>query len=148
MSGTERFILTLPLAICLAGGTFGAVEAGAWRLLSNSPSLVLRMAPVLGFGLPVAAGNALPAVSKAVNSNLTHAAEQAAGRGVAPSVASAANGLRELSRQITASGFPAGTTRDTAHADRVLVPFGNAGYAVYQVAKNATAKLKTVLIAR
>jgi hypothetical protein len=35
---------------------------------------------------------------------------------------------------------------DTAHDDRNLVPVGNAGKAVYQVAKNETAKLKTVLL--
>ena len=44
-------------------------------------------------------------------------------------------------------GFPANAIADTAYVDRVLVPIGDNGVAVYQVAKNGTAKLKTVLIA-
>ena len=34
------------------------------------------------------------------------------------------------------------------YLDRVLVPIGNNGLAVYQVAKNGTAKLRTILIAK
>ena len=93
------------------------------------------------------AAKALPNVAKAVNSNLAHAAEQAAERKVFNSTSDAADALRSLSESITKNGFPAGTLQDTAYADRVLVPVGNNGMAVYQVGANGTAKLKTVLIA-
>jgi hypothetical protein len=63
-------------------------------------------------------------------------------------VKEAADALRDLSREITKSGLPEGTIRDTAHADRVLVPLKQGAYAVYQVAKNGTAKLTTVLVAK
>jgi hypothetical protein len=86
-------------------------------------------------------------VKKAVNSNLTHAAGRAAERGVFNTSADAADALRNLSKSITQNGFPAGTLLDTANADRVLVPIGNNGMAVYQVGANGTAKLKTVLTA-
>ena len=55
--------------------------------------------------------------------------------------------LREVSRFITQNGFSANSLTDTIRADRILVPFGNGDFAVYQMAKNGTAKLKTVLIA-
>ena len=45
------------------------------------------------------------------------------------------------------SGWPEGTIPDT-NPDSVLVPIGKGGYAVYQVMKNGTARLETVLIAR
>jgi RHS repeat-associated protein len=95
----------------------------------------------------VQAAKALPNVAKAVNSNLPHAVEQAVARGVFDSAKAAADALRALSQSITQNGFPAGTLADTAYADRVLVPVGNNGMAVYQVGANGTAKLKTVLIA-
>jgi len=53
--------------------------------------------------------------------------------------------LRALSTEIGTTGWPKGSIPDTAHIDRVLVPVGEAGMAVYQVGKNGTAKLKTVL---
>jgi len=90
----------------------------------------------------------LPAVSKAVNSKLQHAARRAVERGFFNSVNEAADALRALSKQITQNGFPEGAIADTAHADRVLVPLKNGAYAVYQVAANGTAKLKTVLTAK
>jgi hypothetical protein len=91
--------------------------------------------------------SSLPKVAKAVNSNLPHAAAQAAERGVFDSAGAAADALRDLSKSITQNGFPVGTLPDTAYADRVLVPIGNNGLAVYQVGANGTAILKTVLIA-
>jgi hypothetical protein len=45
-----------------------------------------------------------------------------------------------------ANGFPVGTIADT-NPGRVLVPFGDGGYAVYQITANGNAVLKTVLIA-
>jgi RHS repeat-associated protein len=103
---------------------------------------------VPGAGEEEGAVIALPKVVKAVNSKLAHAAERAAEHGISSSVEEAAEALRALSNEITKSGLPPGTILDSAHTDRVLVPFGKRGYAVYQIAKNATAKLKTVLIAR
>jgi RHS repeat-associated protein len=96
----------------------------------------------------VQAAKALPNVAKAVNSNLPHAVEQAVARGVFDSAQVAADALRALSQSITQNGFPTGTLADTAYADRVLVPVGNNGMAVYQVGANGTAKLKTILIAK
>jgi RHS repeat-associated protein len=92
--------------------------------------------------------NCLPAVQKAVNSNLPHAAQRAIERGFSGGADEAANALRQLSREITENGFPSGTISDTAKANRVLVPFKDGLYAVYQVGANGTAKLKTVLIAK
>lgn len=86
-------------------------------------------------------------VEKVVNSNLPHAIDRAVERGVFPDKKSAADGLRELSDKIKQDGFPTGTLQDTAHRNRILVPVGNNGLAVYQIGKNGTAKLKTTLIA-
>lgn len=100
-------------------------------------------------GIWVHNGCALLSVAKAVNSNMAHAVERAVEHGVSTDTKAAADALRDLSQQITkAKAFPAGTIADTAHVDRVLVPFGEGGYAVYQVGANGTAKLKTVLEAR
>jgi hypothetical protein len=84
-------------------------------------------------------------VSKAVNSNLIHAADRAVERGVFQSADEAADAMRALSKDITKNGFPEDAVLDTANADRVLVPIGKAGVAVYLVAKNGTGKLKNVL---
>ncbi len=94
------------------------------------------------------AGRALPVVNKAVNSNLSHAAERAVERGVFTSNRVAADALRDLSASISKSGFPSNSVWDTARMDRVLVPIGDGGMAVYQVAKNGTAILKSVLNAK
>jgi hypothetical protein len=84
------------------------------------------------------------AVTKAVNSDLPHAAQRAVERGVFANAKEAADALRQLSRQITKEGLPTGTIADPRRADSVLVPFGK-GKAVYEIAKNGTAKLRTVL---
>ncbi len=89
----------------------------------------------------------LPDVKKVVNSNLPHARDRAVERGVFPDAKSATAGLKDLSKQIKKNGFPEGTLLDTARADRVLVPVGNNGLAVFQVGSNGTAKLKTTIIA-
>jgi hypothetical protein len=91
--------------------------------------------------------NGFPSVKKVANSNLPHARDRAVERGVFPDAKSAAEGLKDLSNKIKKEGFPEGTLQDTAHADRMLVPVGNNGLAVYQIGKNGTAKLKTTLIA-
>jgi len=67
-------------------------------------------------------------------------------RGVYPDTKTASDSLKELGKQIEKNGWPKGTIPDTANADRVLVPAGNNGMVVYQMAKNGTAKIKTVLI--
>jgi hypothetical protein len=88
-------------------------------------------------------------LKKAVNSNLPHAIGRGVERGVFSSADEAGAALRGLTEQITQSGtFPVGTLVDTARTGRFLVPVGNNGMAVYQLAKNGTAKLKTVLIGR
>jgi hypothetical protein len=88
-------------------------------------------------------------ILKAVNSNMPHAVRQGVLRGIFENPKAASDALKTLSKNITKNkGFPADAILDTARADRVLVPIGKGGMAVYQVAKNLTAKLKTVLIAR
>ena len=89
----------------------------------------------------------IPKVIKAINSNLSHAAKRAAERGIFSTTKEASEGLRSLSATITKNKqFPFGTIRDTARSDRVLVPVGNKGRAVYQMMNNGKAKLKTTLI--
>jgi hypothetical protein len=83
-------------------------------------------------------GDPLPSVNKAVNTDIGHAAQRAAERGISPDAKTAADSLRNLSREITQKGWPEDAIQDAAHADRVLVPFGNNGYAVYQVLKNGS----------
>jgi hypothetical protein len=88
-------------------------------------------------------------LKKAVNSNLPHAIERGVERGVFKTAQEASEALRGLTVEISKTGtFPAGTLVDTARAGRFLVPVGDNGMAVYQLAKNGTAKLKTVLTAR
>ncbi|MCG8673138.1 MAG: DUF6531 domain-containing protein [Pseudomonadales bacterium] len=90
-----------------------------------------------------------PIVNKAVNSNLPHAAERAVERGIYPTQSAAREGLKSLSKDITKNkSFPAGSIVDPTNPTRVLAPVGNGGRAVYHVASNGTAKLKTVLISR
>ena len=90
------------------------------------------------------AGLDLP-VGKVVNSNMPHAAERAVGRAGFGSVQDARTALQEFAAGIERNGLPPGAIRDTAHADRVIVPnFGEGGAVVYQV-KEGTLKLKTVL---
>lgn len=155
-------------AVIVAGATVGI---GAYTIASSSTA-VARATASVGTGvdalvdwyygantlnLPAtmgacAAGGTLAAqqaVSKAVNSNLPHAIARGIERGVFSSADEAGAVLRSLTEQITRSGtFPAGTLDDTARPGRFLVPVGNNGMAVYQLAKNGTAILKTVLIGR
>jgi len=108
-----------------------------------------NLAPLgkLGVGVVGAVGKSvIGSITKAVNSNLPHAIERAVQRNIFPNKDVAAESLRNLTKQIDKNGFPANAIQDTAHADRVLVPIGNGGLAVYQVGANGTAKLKTTLI--
>ena len=73
-------------------------------------------------------------------------AQRAVERGFYSTVTAASDALRALSKGITKDGLPKGTLVDTAHSDRVLVPLKEGAYAVSQVLKNGTARLKTVLI--
>ncbi|MCP4347388.1 MAG: RHS repeat-associated core domain-containing protein, partial [Desulfobacterales bacterium] len=99
---------------------------------------------------PIIMGSSIKAcgIKKAVNSNLPHAVKRAVERGIFKSADEATDALKQLSKSITENGLPAGAILDSAHLDRVLIPIGNSGMAVYQIAKNGTAKLKTVLIAK
>jgi hypothetical protein len=87
-------------------------------------------------------------VKKAVNSNLQYAIERGVQRGIFGNAKQARNELKRLTKSIRKNGLPEGTIPDPAHADRVLVPIGNGGMAVYQIGKNGTAKLKNTLIAK
>ena len=86
----------------------------------------------------------LPAVTKAINSDIVHAAERAVERGVFNSLAEAKEALKALGKSFKANGLPPGTISDPKRQDSVLVPFGN-GHAVYEIMKNGTAVLRTVL---
>lgn len=96
------------------------------------------------------ADNRLPNVNKAVNSGIQHAGDQAVAKEiVARSERTVViNELKELSKTITKDGFPAGTVPDPgnviARNDSVLVPY-RGGAAVYEVGKNGTARLMTLL---
>ena len=84
-------------------------------------------------------------VDKVVNSNMPHAAERSVERAGFSTVQDARAALQEFGRQIEKSGLPPGTLRDTAHADRLIVPgFGQGGAVVYQL-RDGVLKLKTVL---
>ena len=85
-------------------------------------------------------------VAGLVAESLAHAAERAVGRLGFENVGSARSALQDLGQSIKSNGFPAGTIPDT-NPGRLLVPFGDGGYAVYQIASNGNAVLKTVLIA-
>jgi hypothetical protein len=81
-------------------------------------------------------------------SNMGHLDEERAARAGFDTVQSAQAAVRELGDSIETNGFPEGTIPDTARGDRVLVPFGDNAYAVYQIAKNGNAVFKTILEAR
>jgi hypothetical protein len=85
---------------------------------------------------------------KVVNSNMGHIDEERAARAGFDTVQSAQAAVRQLGESIGTDGFPEGTISDTARSDRLLVPFGENGYAVYQIAKNGNAVFKTILTAR
>lgn len=85
---------------------------------------------------------------KVVNSNMGHIDEERAARAGFDTVQSAQASVRELGESVGTDGFPEGTIPDTARSDRVLVPFGENGYAVYQIAWNGNAVFKTILTTR
>jgi hypothetical protein len=92
----------------------------------------------------------IPLVNKVINSKMAHASQQAFDRQVLPGLSKSelTDKLRELSQQVQQNGLPVGTFLDPGNiiprTDSILVPFGN-GAAVYEVAKNGTARLFTVL---
>jgi hypothetical protein len=85
---------------------------------------------------------------KVVNSNMGHIDEERAARAGFDTVQSAQAAVRQLGESIGTDGFPEGTISDAARSGRLLVPFGENGYAVYQIAKNGNAVFKTILTAR
>ncbi len=90
----------------------------------------------------------LPVVFKAVNSNLPHAVTRGVQHGIFVSTEEASLALKALTKSISKNkSFPIGSFKDPSYLDRVLVPVGANGLAAYQVAKNGTAAIKTVLIA-
>lgn len=103
-----------------------ALEVGKEAAIQLAAGATVKVVGEAVEGIRAArAAEGLPAVGKAVNSNLPHAVERAVERGVFATEEEAASGLRELSSSITKSGdFPTGAIRDTAHVDRVLVPVG------------------------
>ena len=86
--------------------------------------------------------------TKVVNSNLGHVDLERAQRAGFTTVRGAGDAVRSLGKSIETDGFPEGTIADTAHDDRLLVPIGTNGYAVYQIGSNGNAVFKTILNAR
>jgi RHS repeat-associated protein len=121
--------------ICQIGA--GAMEAaGRMQMIAGAVTLGTVLVARGGLGIPV---------NKVVNSNMPHAAERAVERAGFGTAKEARNALQEFGARIEKGGLPSGAIRDTAHADRVIVPgFGQGGAVVYQV-KDGTLKLKTVL---
>ena len=68
---------------------------------------------------------------KVVNSNLSHAIQRSVKRKVYPDRKIASDSLKDLGNKLEKTGFPSGTTPDSAHIDCVLVPAGNNGMVVY-----------------
>ncbi len=122
----------------------GGMVAGVGKIVRGGSNMVEATGDLLAAAKAAASGG-LPGVAKTVNSNMPHAIERAVERGIFPNAAEARTGLESLSARIGKEGFPEGAILDTAHADRVLVPLGEGGMAVYQVGANGTAKLKTIL---
>lgn len=88
-------------------------------------------------------------ITKAVNSNMPHAVERGLERGIFATEQEASTAIKETSDWITKNkDFPVGSIKDPSYSDRVLVPIGNNGMAAYQIGKNGSAKLKTVLNAK
>jgi hypothetical protein len=110
------------------------------REAGGIPQGQMAQAGVVGMAGP------LPMVTKAVNSDIIHAVERAVERGVMKDPKAAGEALRELSKTITqARSFPAGSVIDPLRSDSVKVPFGEGGWAIYEVTKKATAILRTVI---
>lgn len=89
----------------------------------------------------------MPAVTKAVSSDIIHAAERAVERGVFANLDEAREAHKALGKSFKTNGLPPGTIPDPKRLDSVLVPFGN-GHAVDEIMKNGTAVLRTVLGAK
>ena len=87
-------------------------------------------------------------IKKAVNSDMPHAIDQGVKRNVFPDSQTARTELETLTNKISSGNIPKGTIIDPSKTDRILVPVGNKGMAVYQIGKNGTAKLKTTLISK
>ena len=82
---------------------------------------------------------------KVVNTNMGHVDAERAERAGFSSVQEARSAVRDLGKSIETNGFPEGTIPDTVRSDRVLVPFGQGGYVVYQIKPNGNAVFKTIL---
>src|SRR5262249_3374647 len=113
-------------------------EDAAREAIRSSQATVLPAPPPTLPALPTA-----PTVggsfSKVVNSDMTHAIDQAVLRNVYPTRADARNALQALGKQINKGGFPKGTLADPQRLDSLLVPLPNGqGYAIYELKKNGT----------
>ena len=119
------------------GGAGDELAQGAGRSSADAPKGRLRLGP--------GAAGVDQFVNKVVNSNMPHAAERAVERAGFSSIQEARAALQRFGAEIERSGIPGNAIRDTAHADRILVPgFGQGGAVVYQV-RDGVLKLKTVL---
>jgi hypothetical protein len=112
-------------------------------ILEPSPAGEMNVA---GKGMKVVIeGGKATEILKGVNSNLPHAVERAVERGIFDNADEATAALKSLTGEVGSNNLPSGTIVDPSKTDRILVPVGNEGMAVYQVGSNGTSKLKTVL---
>jgi hypothetical protein len=138
--GVAVGVPAMVVSTTLVVGGAGNIAAGIRGLMTTGSG----NSGTQGTALGKEGGQSIP-VNKVVNSNMPHAAERAVERAGFRTVKEARTALQELGAGIEKNGLPRGTIRDTAHADRVIVPgFGQGGAVVYQV-KDGTLKLKTVL---
>jgi RHS repeat-associated protein len=113
--------------------------------------LAARIAARSANGIPLnhmGPGAASPSefFKKVVNSEMAHASERAVARAGFSSIKEAREALKAFGKKLEAEGLPTRAIADTAHADRIIVPgFGKDGAVVYQLMKNGTLRLKTVL---
>jgi hypothetical protein len=133
----------LPTGVIIAAGGCGDDAAKAAAAAKEAEEAVAKAE---------AAAIKIPGVgdkpTKVVNTNISHVDAERATRAGFDSVSSAKEAVKQLGKSIESNGFPAGTIADTARADRVLVPIGDNGYAVYQIGKNGNAVFKTILTAK
>lgn len=85
---------------------------------------------------------------KVVNSNLGHVDKERALRAGFPDKQTTQAAVRSPGDTIESGGLPEGAIPDSANVDRILVPIGEGGLAVYQIARNGNAVFKTIITAR
>lgn len=139
-----RLLLALAASFALAAPSARAAETASGRFGASANEEHTYFVGELGAWVH---NTCLPTGPQRIaNSNMDHAATRAVERAGFPTKKAAREALQDFGANIEKNGLPSGAIRDTAHADRVIVPgFGNGGAVVYQEGKSSM-KLKTVMI--